>query len=99
MFGRIFAPTSADAGTVKIGRRVVGVPLIVAVSMVAAEVGTTDALRPSAELVVVCPATRVRKEDTKKAAILKDESAMLARKRGPEKTQLDASISNDGWHV
>ena len=77
MFGRIFAPTSADAGTVKIGRRVVGVPLIVAVSMVATEVGTTDALRPSAELVVVCPATRVRKEDIEKAAILKDESAML----------------------
>jgi len=72
MFGRIFAPTSADAGTVNIGRKVVGAPSIVAVSMVAA-----DALRPSVELVVVCPARRVRKEDTKKAAILKDESAML----------------------
>jgi len=77
MFGRIFASTSADAGTVKTGRKAVGVPLMVAVSMVAAEVSTTDALRPSAELVVVCPATRVRKEDIKKAAILEDESAML----------------------
>ena len=77
MFGRTFAPTSADAGTVKIGRKVVGVTLVVAVSMVVAEVGTTDALGPSAELVVVCPATRIRKEDIKKAAILKDKSAML----------------------
>lgn len=101
MFGRTFAPTSADAGTVNIGRKAVGVPLIIAVSMLADEIDTSDALKPFAELVVVCPVTRVRKEDSKKVAILEGEGAMSDQppdeERLLEKTQLDASICNDEW--
>jgi hypothetical protein len=57
---------------------VVGVPLIVIVLIVAAEVSITNILRLFTEPVVVYPATKVlKKKDIKKAAILKDKSAIL----------------------
>lgn len=83
-YGIRFAPTSTEAGIVKMSRNVVGVPSSVTVLTVCEACGAADPPRPFAELTDCCPWVNACNEKNEKDFLKKFLGAMAGKRESPQ---------------